>query len=79
MTIKISVQLSEGIRCVIEGKPSNFVVESPEPVTIKQIANDNGIPTIIIAFAIVNGEKKNLDYVVESDAKIYFFGTMAGG
>jgi len=79
MTIKISVQLSEGIRCVIEGKPSNFVVESPEPVTIKQIANDNGIPTILIAFAIVDGVKKNLDDIVKSDSKIHFFGTMAGG
>lgn len=77
--IKISVQLSEGIRVVIEGKQSNFVVESPEPVTIRQIAHDNGIPTILIAFAIVDGVKRNLDDVVRIDSKIHFFGTLAGG
>ena len=77
--IKINVQLSEGIRCVIDGKPLNFVVESPEPVTIRQIAHDSGIPTILVAFAIVDGVKRNLDDVIKNDSKIHFFGTMAGG
>ena len=79
MMIKISVQLSEGIRCVIKDKPSTFVVESPRPVTIKQLAHDIGIPSILVAFAIANGEKKNLNDLVKRDATIHFFGTMAGG
>lgn len=79
MMITISVQLSEGIRCILKKKLTTVVVESQEPVTIKQLARDIGIPPILIAFAIMNGEKKNLDDVVESDANIHFFGTMAGG
>ena len=73
------VQLSEGIRCILKEKPSTIVVERPEPVTIKQLAQVVGIPPILIAFAIANGEKKSLDDVIDSDANIHFFGTMAGG
>ena len=79
LMIKIKVQLSDGIRCVVKKKPATFVVESPQSVTIRQLAHDLGIPLVLIAFAIENGQKKNLDDVVESDATIQFFGTMAGG
>ena len=77
--ITIRVHLSEGIRCILKEKPAKIVAERPEPLTVKQLARDIGIPPILIAFAIVDGEKKNLDDVVDSDAKIHFFGTMAGG
>ncbi|MEJ2638253.1 MAG: hypothetical protein P8010_01625 [Desulfosarcinaceae bacterium] len=77
--IKITIQLSEGIRRLIKDKPSDFIVESPVPVTIKQLARDVGIPSILVAFAIANGEKKNLDDTVNRDSQIQFFGTMAGG
>ena len=77
--IIITVQLSEGIRCILKEKPVTIVVQSPKPVTVKQLARDIGVPPILIAFAIADGEKKNLDDVVDDDAKIHFFGTMAGG
>jgi len=79
MMITINVQLSEGIRCILKETPSTVVVQIPEPMTVKQLALDIGIPPILIAFAIADGEKKSLDDVVESDASIHFFGTMAGG
>ena len=75
----MNVQLSEGIQCVLKEERAPLVVESPEPVTIKQLAKDIGIPSALIAFAIADGEKKNLDDVVTSDTTIHLFGTMAGG
>lgn len=77
--IKINIQLSEGIQCVLKEELSTHVVESPEPVTIKQLAKDIGIPSVLVAFAIADGEKKNLDDVVTSDTTLHLFGTMAGG
>ena len=77
--ITIRVHLSEGIRCILKEKPSIGVVECQEPVTVKQLARYIGVPPILIAFAIADGEKKSLDDVVDSDAKIHLFGTMAGG
>jgi hypothetical protein len=59
--------------------PSTVVVECPNAVTIKQLAQDIGIPKILVAFAITDGKKKSIDDVVESDADIHLFGTMAGG
>jgi hypothetical protein len=77
--ITITVQLSEGIRCILEKNPSTLVVESPQSVTIKRLARDVGVPPILVAFAIANGEKKNLDDVIDRDARVHLFGTMAGG
>ena len=77
--IKITVQLSEGIRSILRQKGSVVAVESEKPLTIEQLARHIGIPSILIAFAIVDGEKKNLEYVVTGDSSIHLFGTMSGG
>jgi hypothetical protein len=48
-------------------------------LTIRQIARNIGIPATLIVYAIVDGVKMNLDDVIDWDAKIHLFGTMAGG
>lgn len=77
--MRITVELSHGIQCVLKELPATVVVERSEPATIGRIAKEIGVPPILIAFAIENGEKRNLDAVLSGDAEIYLFAPLAGG
>jgi hypothetical protein len=75
----LTVHISESIRSVVKDLPKTVVVEKPASSTIRQLAIDIGIPPILIVFAMVDDVKKSLDEVIAGDAKIHFFGTIAGG
>jgi|GEM_PF-5527576 len=73
------IHLSAGIRCVIQDKPATIVIQCPAPMTIEQLCREIGIPAVLVAFAVVDGVKKNMDDLINADAAIHLFGTMAGG
>ena len=75
----LTVHISENIRSVAKDLPKTVVVEKSTSTTIRKLAMDIGIPTILIVFASVDGVKKNMDEVIAGDAEIHFFGTIAGG
>jgi hypothetical protein len=75
----LTVHISESIRSVVKDLPKTLVVEKSAPATIKQLAMDIGIPSILIVFAMVDGVRKSLDEAIAGDAEIHFFGTIAGG
>ena len=75
----LTVHISEAIRCVFEEIPKSVVMQKQGSVTIRQIAEDIGIPPILIVFASVDGARRKLDDLVTGDAQIHLFGSMAGG
>ncbi|MGW8187507.1 MAG: hypothetical protein ACWGNK_09570 [Desulfobacterales bacterium] len=77
--IRITIHIAETICSVAQHYPPRLTLESRAPLTIRQIARNIGIPVVLIVFAIVDGVKMNLDDVIDWDAKIHLFGTMAGG
>ena len=77
--IRITIQIAETIRSVTRHPSPRLVLDSRAPLTIRQIARNIGIPATLIVYAIVDGVKMNLDDVIDWDAKIHLFGTMAGG
>jgi hypothetical protein len=77
--MKLTIYISETIRCVAKDLPKELMVERPESASIRQVAIDIGVPPILIVHALIDGTKKSLDEFVTDDAKICFLGTIAGG
>jgi len=75
----LTIHIADTIRSVAAGLPRTLVVEKPDAMTIRELAVDVGIPPVLIVYASVDGVRKSLNDVVAGDAKIQFFGTLAGG
>ena len=75
----LTIHIADTIRSIAKNLPQTIVVEKPGAMTIRELALDVGIPPILIVFASVDGVRTSLNDVITADAKIQFFGTMAGG
>jgi hypothetical protein len=75
----LTVRISNTLLHVVEGLPSEVVVEKTVPLTISQLAIELKIPTILIAIAVVDGVKRPLDFRLTQNAEITFIGPIAGG
>ena len=77
--MKLTVHIAETIRSIVKDIPKSLVIEKQQPITIRQLTANIGIPPVLVVFTSIDGVKKDLDAVVSADAQIHLFGTMAGG
>ena len=74
-----TVHIASTIRSVVNDLPKTVVVVKDEPLTVKQLSADIGIPHILIVAAVVNCVKTALNETLTHTAEIHFIGTLAGG
>jgi hypothetical protein len=74
-----TVHIASTIRSVVDDLPKTIVVVKDQPLTVKQLAAEIGIPHILIVAAVVNGVKTAINETLTHTAEIHFIGTMAGG
>ena len=77
--LRITVKISNTLRHIVDGLPSEIVVEKPAPLTVGQLATYLKIPTVLIVIAFVDGIKCPLNYRLTEDAEIALIGPVAGG
>jgi hypothetical protein len=77
--MKIKVKVSNTLRHIVEGLPSELIVEKSEPLTIDQLAVDLKIPPVLIVNAFVDGVKCPLDFRLTKNAEVGLIGPISGG
>ena len=77
--MRITIKISNTLRHIVDGLPSELVVEKSAPLTVGQLATHLKIPTVLVVIAFVDGIKCPLDYRLTEDAEIALIGPVAGG
>ena len=77
--MRITVKISNTLRHIVDGLPSELIVEKSAPLTVGQLATHLKIPTVSVVIAFVDGIKCPLDYRLTEDAEIALIGPIAGG
>lgn len=78
--MKVKIYLSGHLKSLFPDHPKEIVLDVEKPISVDDLASQLGITPWIIMSAIINGQARSKDYLIEEDnAEITLIGPMAGG
>jgi molybdopterin converting factor small subunit len=78
--MKVKIYLSGHLKSLFPELSKEIVLEVEKPISVDELANRLGITPWIIMSAIINGQARGKDHLINEDnAEITLIGPMAGG
>jgi len=78
--MKLRVFLSGHLKVLFPDQPKEIFLDVEKPISVDELACRLGITPWIVMSAIINGQTRRKDYLIEEDgAEITLIGPMAGG
>lgn len=78
--MKVKIYLSGHLKALFPDQPKEIVLDVEKPISVDDLACQLGITPWIVMSAIINGQSRSKDYLIEEEnAEITLIGPMAGG
>lgn len=78
--MKLKIYLSGHLKALFPDQPKEIVINVEKPISVDNLACRLGITPWIVMSAIINGQSRSKDYLIEEEnAEITLIGPMAGG
>jgi hypothetical protein len=78
--MKVKVYLSGHLKALFPDLPKEIIIDAEEPISVDDLAHRLGITPWIVMSAVINGQPRSKNYLIEEDnTKVTLIGPMAGG
>lgn len=77
--MEYNISVANNLRMLLPELSQQIMIKSCRPLTIFEIAQEAGIPHLLVVGGIIEGKFHPLDQPVEQESQIVLLGPVAGG
>ena len=77
--MRVEIRLSGSLSALMQDQPVEQVVELDEPISVQALIRRINISPLLVMMVLVNGERREKDFMSTEDAQIALIGPVAGG
>ena len=77
--MRVEIRLSGSLSALVQDQPAEHVIELAEPISVKALIRRINISPLLVMMVLVNGERREKDFMITEDAQIALIGPVAGG
>jgi hypothetical protein len=77
--MKVEIRLSGSLRALMQDRPAEQIIELVEPVSVQALMGRLNISPLLVMMVLVNGERREKNFMITEDAHVALIGPVAGG